>query len=80
MPHPDHLIIDPIAGSVKLRGPLADEEKVEWDQLIAMKADRRKQLTELEAERRAAPRSRSLKKRIEALRSVIARIDAILNT
>ena len=79
VPHPDHLIIDPMAGSVKLRGPFTPEEKVEWDQLTAMKADLRKQLTELEAERRAAPRSRSLKERIEAIRSVIARIDAILN-
>ena len=44
-----------------------------------MKADRQRQLTELEAERRAAPRSRNLKKGIEAIRSVIARIDEILN-
>ena len=79
MPHPDQIIVDPIAGSVKVRGPLADEEKAEWDQLIAMKADRQRQLTELEAERRAAPRSRNLKKGIEAIRSVIARIDEILN-
>ena len=79
MPHPDQIIVDPIAGSVKVRGPLADEEKGEWDQFIAMKADRQRQLTELEAERRAAPRSRNLKKGIEAIRSVIARIDEILN-
>ena len=45
-----------------------------------MKADFRKQLTELEAERRAAPRSRDLKKRIEAFQSAIARIDATLNS
>ena len=38
VPHPDHLIIDPITGSVKLRGPFTPEEKVEWDQLTAMKA------------------------------------------
>ena len=79
LPHPDHLIIDPMAGSVKLRGPCTHEEKVEWDQLTAMKADLRKQLADLEAERRAAPRSRSLKERIAAYRSVIARIDARLN-
>ena len=79
VPHPDHLIIDPITGSVKLRGPLTPEEKVEWDEITAMKADFRKQLTELEAERRAAPRSRNLKKRIEAFRSAIARFDTALN-
>ena len=38
VPHPDHLIIDPMAGSVKLRGPFTPEEKVQWDQLTAMKA------------------------------------------
>ena len=35
VPHPDHLIIDPITGSVKLRGPFTREEKVEWDELTA---------------------------------------------
>jgi hypothetical protein len=79
VPHPDHIIVDPIAGLVKLRGPFGDEDKAEWDRLIAMKADRQKQLAELEAEQRAAPRSRSLKTLIEAKRSVIARIDAILS-
>ena len=39
VPHPDHLIIDPITGSVKLRGPFTREEKVEWDEHTAMKAD-----------------------------------------
>jgi len=80
VPHPDHLIIDPITGSVKLRGPFTSEEKVQWDELTAMKADFRKQLTELEAERRTAPRSRNLKKRIEAFRSAIARFDTVLNS
>ena len=36
VPHPDHLIIDPITGSVKLRGPFTREEKVEWDEHTAM--------------------------------------------
>ena len=31
VPHPDQIIVDPIAGSVKVRGPLADEEKGESD-------------------------------------------------
>jgi Family of unknown function (DUF5681) len=81
VPHPDHLIVDPVAGSVKLRGPFTPEEKVLWGQLTAMKARIRKELAELEAERRATPRSRSrsLKERIEAMRSRMARIDAILN-
>ena len=80
VPHPDHLIIDPITGSVKLRGPFTREEKVEWDEHTAMKATLTKQLTELEAERRAAPRSRNLKKRIEAFRSAIAQVDTALNS
>ena len=79
VPHPDHLIIDPITGSVKLRGPFTPEEKVAWDEHTAMKATFTKQLTELEAERRAAPRSRNLKQRIEDVRLVIAKIDATLN-
>jgi hypothetical protein len=80
VPHPNHLIIDPITGSVNLRGPLTSEEKVEWDELTSMKAKFTKQLTELEAERRTAPRSRSLKKRIEAFRSAIARFDTALSS
>ncbi len=79
VPHPDHLIIDPLAGSVKLRGPFTPEEKVLWGQLTAMKAEIRKEVAELEAERRAAARSRGVKERIEAMRSKMARIDAILN-
>ena len=79
LPHPDHLIIDPITGSVTLRGPVTDEEKMEWDQTTALKATLRKQLTEMEVERRTTPRSRKLKQRIAAVRSVLARIDARLN-
>jgi hypothetical protein len=77
VPHPDYLLIDPITGSVKLRGPFTPEEKVIWDTLTADKTRIRKQLTRLEAELGGAPRSRSLKDGIEACRAVIARIDAI---
>jgi hypothetical protein len=80
VPHPDHLIIDPMVGSVKLRGPYTPEEKVKWDQLTAMKANFRNQVAELEAGHRTAPRSRDLKNAITTLWSVIARIDTALNS
>lgn len=77
LPHPDHFIIDPLTGSVILRGPLTPEEKERWDKLMAMKADLEEEVAGAVAEARAAPRNRSLKKRIEATRSVIARIDGM---
>ena len=76
LPHPDHLTINPAVGSVTLRGPFTPEEKLEWDQVISLKATLRKQLTELEVERRAEPRRRSLKTQIANLRSMLAKIDA----
>ena len=52
---------------------------MEWDQTTALKATLRKQLTEMEVERRTTPRSRKLNQRIAAVRSVLAKIDARLN-
>ena len=40
LPHPDHLIIDPMAGSVILRGPITPEEKRLWDELTNVKRKR----------------------------------------
>ena len=79
VPHPDHLIIDPISGSVEVRGPYTPEEKNEWDELTAMRAGVEGQLAELDAMRRAAPRGTNRTAQIEALRSVVAKIDARLN-
>ena len=79
VPHPDHLIIDPFAGLVEVRGPYTPEEKKEWDELMAMRAHVGGQLAELGAKRRAAPRGTNRTPQIEALRSVVAKIDAELS-
>lgn len=33
-PHPDHLILDVRTGTVRIKGPLTEEDKVEWDRLV----------------------------------------------
>ncbi len=38
LPHPDHVVIDIRAGTVRLAGPATKEEKVEWDYILEQKA------------------------------------------
>jgi hypothetical protein len=78
VPHPDHIIINFMMGSVKLRGPLIHGEWM-WDWLTAMEAETSEELADLERERAAAPRSRRLKERIEACHLVMARMNALIN-
>lgn len=78
-PHPDHLIIDPIRGSVKIRGPFTPEEKVHWDRVRDLRVELCKRMAELEAQRRAGSRSKGLTERIAAVRRTIMRTDAILD-
>jgi hypothetical protein len=77
-PHPDHLIIDPIRGTVKIRGPFTPEEKVHWDEVRALKAYLEKLLADLEVQQREGSPEEGLTERIAAVRSSIARADAIL--
>ena len=79
LPHPDSLIVDPLDGSVISRGPWTPEEKEHWDQLERMKRRLRDELGELTAELERAPTDPDVLRRIAVRRSVIARIDAVLN-
>jgi hypothetical protein len=78
-PHPDHIVIDPIHGSVKIRGPFTPEEKVDWDKVRELRVYLEKQLADLEAQHQAGSGEEGLTERISALRSSIAKADAYLD-
>jgi Family of unknown function (DUF5681) len=48
LPHPDHVIIDMKTGTVRIIGPMTNEEKDHWDQLRARKKAAEKEIAELE--------------------------------
>lgn len=50
IPHPEHIIIDPRSGEVQFIGPMSQEEKKEWDILVANKMDWEDQLVALKKE------------------------------
>jgi len=47
LPHPDDIIIDRIADTVTLKGPLTREEKQTWDRLIRRFVDGEREIEEL---------------------------------
>lgn len=78
-PHPDDLIIDPIRGTVKIRGPFTPEEKVHWDKTRELKVNLEKLLADLQAQKRGGSGEEGLIERIAAVRSSIAKADAFLD-
>jgi hypothetical protein len=34
-PHPDDIVLDPLTGQIKIRGPLTTEQRDAWDELLA---------------------------------------------
>jgi hypothetical protein len=48
IPHPDHIRIDFATGSVRITGPMTEEEKPYWDKLAADKAKYDAEIAELE--------------------------------
>ena len=48
IPHPDHVVIDWVKGGVKITGPMTKQEKLEWDELAAMKLECEVGIAELE--------------------------------
>ena len=49
LPHPDHIVVNPRAGTVHFRGPMTKEEKEELDLLHERKVQLEAALAELEA-------------------------------
>jgi hypothetical protein len=49
LPHPDHIVIDLHAGTVRVTGPSTKEEKVLWDLIKGRRQDFEDELHELEA-------------------------------
>jgi hypothetical protein len=47
LPHPDHIIIDPMTGRVHINGPTTKEEKAVWEQIRADKEARAKKIAGL---------------------------------
>jgi hypothetical protein len=48
IPHPDHLVIDMNAGTVRIKGPMTKEEKAAWDELRERKQECDREIAELE--------------------------------
>ena len=34
LPHPDHVLVDPREGTVRITGPMTEEEKADWDSVL----------------------------------------------
>ncbi len=49
LPHPDHVIIDIREGTARIAGPATKEEREQWDEWIARRADLEEELAETEA-------------------------------
>jgi hypothetical protein len=48
IPHPDHLVINMNAGTVRTKGPMTKEEKAAWDHLSERKHECDREIAELE--------------------------------
>ncbi len=79
LPHPDHLVVDPLTGSVVSRGPWTEEEKEYLENATAMKSEMVVELKRLEKRLLRTPEDETLLERKKALRSVLARIDRVLS-
>ena len=77
LPHPDSLIVNPFNGSVISRGPWTEEEKAEYDQMIAFKREMEEELEE-ELTRNGGRGGRQSAGRIAAIKSLIERLDGLL--
>lgn len=53
IPHPDHLIVEPMTGRVILRGPFDPDEKAIVDRLLEARASQVAKIQELECQRRS---------------------------
>ena len=55
LPHPDHVVIDMKTGTVRITGPMTNEEKSYWEQLRARKKESDEEIAELERILREEP-------------------------
>jgi hypothetical protein len=78
LPHPDHLIIHPLQGTVISLGPWTREEKARWDETLLLKRRIESTLDELTDQQAADPDDADLVRRIDVHCRVIGRIDAFL--
>ena len=40
LPHPDHVLVDPREGTVRIAGPMTEEEKADWDRVFEFRKGR----------------------------------------
>ena len=81
LPHPDHVIIDPRQGTVKIIGPATIEEKVKWDKIVELRKFIEEQLVlliEEIAETKDPKLLKALRKRLGNLRRVIEKANRAL--
>ena len=77
LPHPDSLVVNPFDGSVISRGPWTEEEKAQYDWMIALRNQMEEDLGELT--KNGARADRKSAGRIAVIKGVIERVDRVLN-
>jgi hypothetical protein len=75
VPHPDELVIDPVALTVKCNGPWIEDEKAIWDSFVAEREELIQESGKLNAKARRFPK---LKAECEAqVEANLERLDAL---
>ena len=78
VPHPDDFIVDPVAGVVRIVGPLDAREKVVWDEQQQFKNEVLERLAEAQKDlANAGQPEPELQDQIDALKRIVARGDSL---
>ncbi len=80
VPHPDHVILDFDNGTVRIKGPLTKEEKLEWDRLIRTMKGWELEVAEIKkmlASRKCKDRE-ELERELAHAEEVVAKIKAVV--
>ncbi|MCB1328394.1 MAG: hypothetical protein KDK28_02565 [Maritimibacter sp.] len=81
LPHPDHIKLDPRNGTVRITGPMTEEEKVDWDRIVQIRDSFQEECDWLVAEIEKAEEPDLLgvlKKDLELNRRILARANRAL--
>ena len=81
LPHPDHIKLDPRNGTVRIVGPMTEEEKADWDRIVQIRDSFQEECDWLVAEIEKADEPDLLevfKKDLELNRRILARANKAL--
>jgi hypothetical protein len=70
--HPDDVIIDYKTGHVRIDGPVLEEQKAAWDQLLAMWPELERNLMEINEQIESDPKNSSLRKQKKELTTIVS--------